>query len=381
MTVADLIAALESIAPARFAEPWDNVGLLLGDPASALRGPVLVALDLTDAVVQEAVSTRAGAIVAYHPPIFEPLKRLTPDSAHGGALLRAAGEGVAILSPHTALDAAPGGLTDWLADLISAGVQGNASAARRPLVPSCPRDASQTHKIVVFVPVDPPGTVEKVRDAMAHAGAGRIGAYSKCSFELRGEGTFLGGEGSIPTVGKRGRLERVHEIRLEMVCGEAMVSSVIAATRRSHPYEEPAIDLYELTVRPDPAAGAGRLLTFSRPTSSDEIAMRLRKQLGTPVHVTADTAGQPADRVAVVPGSGASLLDEAIAQGAGVFMTGEMKHHDVLAAIERRCGVVLLGHGESERPYLPILAQRLGSMCAGVSVAVAKADRPPLRTL
>ncbi len=381
MRVAELSAALESIAPSHFAEPWDNVGLLAGDPRTSLRGPVLLCLDLTDAVADEVVSRRAGAVVVYHPPIFEPIRRLTPQAPHGGALLRVIGAGSVVLSPHTALDAAPGGLADWLGDQVAEGPGSSGEAGRRAIAAATVSDPNQSHKIVVFVPAEPAEALAKVREAMAGAGAGNIGAYSQCSFGLRGEGTFLGGEGANPTVGQRGRLERVEEVRLEMVCSATALASVVDALRRAHPYEEPAFDVYALAPRPHPAAGAGRLLTLRSPVTPDEIAGRLRTRLKTGVSVGAPPAVAATKRVAVVPGSGASLLASACALGAGVFVTGEMKHHDLLAANENNCAVVLLGHGESERPYLPILAQRLAKACPGIVIEVAKADRPMLRSV
>ncbi len=375
MRLHTVLEAIETIAPPSLAEAWDNTGLLLGDRAADLAGPALLTIDLTADVLDEALAMRAGLVIAYHPPIFRPITRLSADTLHGALLLRAARAGVSIYSPHTALDAAKDGLSDWLADGL--GVSGD----RRAIVPAAAPDPMQSHKIVVHVPADPPDALEKVRHALATAGAGNIGAYDLCSFTLVGQGTFRASPRANPTVGERGAMQHIEERRLEMVFPGRALPVLIETLRAFHPYEEPAFDIYRLEGKPDRAVGAGRRVTLDQPTSPDEIAGRIRQRLGAD-RVRLATPGHSrgaVSKVAVCPGSGASLLDAAIDQGCDLFVTGEMKHHETLGALSRGCAVVTAGHTTTERGYLPILARRLADLAPGLDARVSEKDREPSR--
>jgi len=390
MLIADLVAAVEHIAPSRYAESWDNTGLILGDRARPIDGPVLLAIDFSPAVCEEAVKLRASAIIAYHPPIFSPIRRLTGESPRGAALLRAAASSIAVYSPHTALDAAPGGIADWLLDCAlhdappaTVSRTDPKNPQRRALVPHGSSDPARTHKLVTFVPAEPPGLIEAIREALAKAGAGRIGEYDSCSFNVRGTGTFRGSEKSNPALGERGRLESVEELRLEMVCPARALPDVIAALRRAHPYEEPAFDVYRLEPAPEAAVGAGRIGTLGAPCDLKSLAARIRRNLGVGAVQVADAGGarDAISRVAVCPGSGSALLAASADAGAQVFITGEMKHHDVLEALDRGVSVILAGHTETERGYLPHLGAALGARLPGARWIVSAADRAPLATI
>ena len=369
-TVGQLACALDGIAPAHLAEEWDNVGLLVGDFDETLGdGLVLVTIDLTADVADEAVALGASAVVAYHPPIFRGIKRFGGSTPKEKGLLRCVRAGMAVLSPHTALDAAEDGLAEWLARTTLA--TGDIGSDLRAVSPH-QRDGGGL-KIVTFVPTQ---HVDAVREAMAGAGAGVIGAYSKCSFQQSGTGTFEGDDTTNPAVGERGRLERVGELRLEMVCPTHALARAIAALTDAHPYEEPAFDVIALEPKPDVHRGSGRAITLGSPTSVDEIASRVRTALGVDVVKVADS-GRAVERVGVCPGSGGSLVDGAIADGCACFVTGEMTHHETLAALDRGCSVVLAGHTNTERPYLPRLASRLRGALAGVDFVVSERDRAP----
>lgn len=387
MNVHDLVRAMEAIAPLHLAEPWDRVGLLVGDEDRPLAGPVVLTIDLTERVLAEAAGQRASAIVAYHPPIWEPLARLTAASARGRILLRAIESGMAVYCPHTALDAAEGGVTDWLCEGLSrddAGAPGKIAGDCRALAPAGAPAGSPEVKIVTFVPL---ADVDKVRGALASAGAGIIGGYSACSFGVEGTGTFLGDQTTSPVVGERGRFEKVHEIRLEMVCSQRALALALETLRQFHPYEEPAIDVYELVAKPRRGAGAGRRLTLDRPATLADLARRLKSHLGHARVQVASAAGEgrldaAVTTVGVVPGAGGSMLGLARSEKCEVFVTGEMKHHDVLEALHSGMSVILAGHTNTERGYLARLAGRLRGMLddggAGVTVHPAREDRDPL---
>lgn len=368
--LAGLVTAIDAIVPPEHAEPWDNTGLLLGisgDPVEK----VLLCIDLTDAVVAEALKREVDAIVAYHPPIFTPRTSLTDADPSGDRLLALARGGVGVHSPHTAADAAIGGTNDWLLDVLEA-TRGEA------IQPASPVRESERYKIVTFVPDD---GAEAVRIALAKAGAGRIGDYDQCSTSGPVTGTFRGGEGTNPVVGVRGRLERVPETRLEMVCGARHLAAALAGLRGAHPYEEPPIEVHGLEAAPDPRIGAGRIADLDPGATVAELVERLRGGLGTSrLAVHEPRSRRRHRRVGVCAGSGGELLGAAIDRGCTVFVTGELKHHDVLAAGERDCAIVLAGHTNTERGWLKVFRSRLRKILPNVAFSISRADVDPLRS-
>ena len=385
-TVADLAAAMESIAPLDGAEPWDKVGLHVGGASDPIGGPVLLTIDLTEAVMDEAIEAGAGAIVAYHPPIWEPIERLTGTTRTARVIRKAVRHNVAIYSPHTALDNTRGGVCDWLCEGLAGLAEGEAPGGRingdvRGLEAHPVRRAAQEVKIVTFVPE---ANLEQVRNALATAGAGRIGEYEVCSFSQSGRGTFFAGDKANPVVGERQRLETVDEIRLEMVCSRSGLPLAIETLRQFHPYEEPPFDIYEMMPEPRRSTGAGRRLVLDRAATLAELAPRLRAHLGRArIKIALPEPGEdvPITHIGVCPGAGAGLAELAAREGCSVFVTGEMKHHEVLACLERGTSVLLAGHTNTERGYLPRLAARLGEMLPDLDARLAQHDRDPLTVL
>lgn len=366
MRLLQIIDHLESLAPSHLAEDWDRVGLHVGDPAQAVRRGLLC-IDLTEPVLAEAVRKKAQLIVAYHPPIFAPLTSLVTTTWKQRMLRDAVKAGIAIYSPHTALDAAVGGVNDFLAAGLGTG-------AVRPLKPAA-RKARFSHKVVVFVPAE---HVDVVRLAMCGAGAGGIGLYTDCTFAARGEGTFRGLSGAKPAIGKVGRLERVPEVRLETVCDQRDLPAIVAAMVDAHPYEEPAYDVFKREPEPAPptdSAGIGRAVTLETPVTLDTLVGRVKSLLG----IKSVQLGRAARRgkvreVYVCAGAGGSVFAEADGQ-AEVYLTGEMRHHDVLDAVQRGVSVVLAGHTQTERPYLATYARRLRSLTGrAVTWSLSRAD-------
>jgi dinuclear metal center YbgI/SA1388 family protein len=367
--IAALTAIMQRIAPVQLAEDWDNVGLLVGSTGDLARR-VLLCIDLTEAVLDEAVRKKIDAIVAYHPPIFSPRKTITNADAGGRILLRAIASGIAIHSPHTAADAAPNGVNDWLADGVGDG-------ERRALIPAEELPASEKIKIITYGPRE---SVDPIRQGLAAIGAGIIGEYEFCSIELAAVGTYRGGEQSHPVRGQRGRLERVEEVRLEMVCGDRDLATAIERLRSLHPYEEPPIEIYRQAARPNQAIGAGRRVALERGATVETITERLRDHLGTDRFANHDVDRRRRHEViGLCAGSGAELLDLAIDQGCTLFVTGELKHHDVLHASSRGCGVILAGHTNTERGWLKVLRRRLRDEL-NADISISRVDVDPLRT-
>jgi dinuclear metal center YbgI/SA1388 family protein len=380
-SLSEVVDALGAIAPLPLAGSWDKVGLLVaGDGRPVARA--LLAIDVVPEVLAEAKALGAELIVGYHPLIFTPLERLDGATWQGRVAIDAVRAGIAVYSPHTALDAVEGGINDWLVDLV-AECAGARVAECRALQPAT-ASAGNTHKIVPFVPAP---EAESVREALAAAGAGHVGLYSHCSFAAPGEGTFLGGAGTNPAVGQAGRLERVAELRLEMPFHRRRFAKVVEALHASHPYEEPAFDIVAL--EPVPAGsrvGAGRIARLSKPCFSAELSESLQRMLAcsridrTGTRLAGRSYPQAHSVIAVCAGSGASLLDAAAAQGATCFLTGELSHHDVLRAHALGLEVLLAGHTNTERGYLPRLAGDLATRLPGLECIVSTADRDPLAT-
>jgi len=363
MRVGEIVGILEAWAPLAHAEPWDNVGLLAGDGDAEVTR-VVATIDLTREVLDEAIAARAELIVAYHPPIFAGLKKVT----RGGLAYDAIRSGVALYSPHTALDVAQGGTNDMLADVVG-------MRSRAPLRPSAQKDAE--YKLVTFVPVE---AREAVSRALFDAGAGAIGRYTSCSFSAAGKGTFFGGEGARPAVGRAGHLEEVDELRLETVVPVARVDDVVRALRAAHPYQEPAFDLARIAPAPpaDPASrpGMGRIGPID-PIDRAALIDRVKRGLGVAQVLVAGPISGTASRVAVCAGACGERFEDALAKGADVYVTGEMRHHDALAAVARGMTVVCALHSGSERPVLRRVVDRIAAAFPAVAAGVSRADRDP----
>jgi len=362
-----VVEVLEKIAPPELAAEWDNVGLLVGDPNADVER-MMLCVDLTTPVLAEAVRSRAQMVLAYHPVIFKPVARVTAGAAP--PVYEAIRAGLAVYCPHTALDAAPGGTNDVLAECVGL-------TDARPL-----KDVAgqQRCKIVVFAP---PEAFEAISEAAFAVGAGRIGNYTHCSFRSDGAGTFQGGTGSRPATGQAGRLEQVQEMRVEVIAPRSSLPAVVTAVRAAHPYEEPPIDVYPL--EPEPAgAGMGRIGELARPVQASTLIERVKKATGVKHPLVAAPDGRTVLRAKVrkaacCVGSCGSLFRAAARRGATFYLTGEMRHHDALAATAAGMTVVCLGHSNSERIALPRLAERIREALPGLHVARSRADRDPFQ--
>jgi dinuclear metal center YbgI/SA1388 family protein len=362
-TVRDLCDAMESIAPSRFAAEWDNVGLLVGDPRASVARAMLT-VDLTREVYSEARALGADAVIAYHPPIFKPVSRLTA----GSIAFDAARDGVAIHAPHTALDAAAGGTNDVLADAV--GIDPRARRGVAP--PKADRDSSV--KLVTFVPE---AHADPVADALFSAGAGRIGAYERCSFRTVGEGTFFApSERTRPVVGQTDRLERVREVRFETVVPLARLDAVLQAHRAAHPYETPAFDLLRLASAPE-HPGYGRIGPLTEPAPVATVLARIQRALGVERLLVAGPTEREVRTAAVGAGSTGELLSSVLAQGADLFVLGELRHHDALRAAEAGLTVVMTLHSNSERAALARVRDRLAEALPSLALSLSERDRDP----
>lgn len=362
MNLKQLISAMEQIAPTRYAESWDNVGLLVGDPDQKL-SKVMLTIDYTPAVALEARDAGCDAVIAYHPPIFDATKRVV-SSGSTELVFDAIRRGVALYSPHTALDVARGGTNDMLADALML-------ADTQPLKISTPK--AKEYKLVTFVPAN---ALQKVSSALFDAGAGRIGNYTQCSFRSPGQGTFLGGEGTNPAVGQSGKLETADEIRIETILPIEKLEAVVAALREHHPYEEPAFDLLTLAAAPE-GLGIGRIGKLPGEATAEMLINHLKRELELGHVLVAGDSQKMVKRAAVCAGACGNLLDDAIAANADLYVTGEMRHHDALKAIRAGLTVVCTLHSNSERAVLKRVAAKLKELLPDLPAVLSQQDRDP----
>jgi dinuclear metal center YbgI/SA1388 family protein len=342
MKVSTLVDMLDRLYPFALAEEWDNVGLIVGDSKAEVTG-VLMCLDVTHDVLDEAIESGCNVLVTHHPVIFKSIKRLNAAELQGGLIAKAFKHGVSLIALHTNLDSAIGGLNDTLCELLEL-------HDVKPLVDS---GRERFYKLAVFVPRD---HAEKVRAAMCEQGAGQIGNYDNCSFSTPGEGSFKPLEGSNPVVGKRGELERVAEVKVEVVLRREIAGRVIGAMIAAHPYEEVAHDLIPLHNK---EIGTG----LARIGKLDEVTLDafVEKVQGLGILVTR-VLGDPQKsikRVALCSGAGSDFTTSAISQGADVYLTAELKHHHGLAAAHKGMALVETDHYTLEQRHWPKLADIL----------------------
>ena len=359
MELKQVMQVLEEIAPTRYAESWDNVGLLVGDPEQVISRAMLT-IDYTAEVADEAREAKCDAIIAYHPPIFDAIKRVTSGSLVFDAICR----GVAIYSPHTALDVADGGTNDTLADALML-------VDRLPLKLSEMKQSQ--YKLVIFVPQE---AVDKISDALFAAGAGRIGNYSSCSFRSPGTGTFFGEEGTNPTVGQAGKLEQASEIRLETVVPISRIDDIVRALKKSHPYQEPAFDLVQLAAPPE-GKGIGRVGKLPGDATAEMLLNHVKRELEIDHLLVAGDVTRTIKKAAVCAGACGNLLNDAIAQKCDLYLTGEMRHHDALKAVKAGMVVACTLHSNSERAVLKRLRDDLGRRLQGLECRLSQRDRDP----
>jgi dinuclear metal center YbgI/SA1388 family protein len=365
-SLADVVGALDHLYDPSRAESWDAVGLVCGDPDAEVRR-ILFAIDPVSVVADEALRWGADLLVTHHPLFLRPVHSVAATTSKGRLVHRLLTGGVALHVVHTNADSADPGVSDALASALGV-------VDLRPLEP---QPAEAVDKVVVFVPES---HAERVLDAVAQAGAGRIGAYDRCAWTVVGTGTFRPGPGTNPAIGSVGTIEHVTEVRVETVLPRSARTAVVAALLAAHPYEEPAYDVYELAAKPG-TTGIGRVGRLDRPETLKAFADRVARSLpATAAGVR--TAGQPdapVHAVAVCGGAGDSLLDAARVAGVDAYVTADLRHHP--ASESREDGppaLVDVAHWASEWPWLADAAHRLHDVlhAAGTTVETRVSRTP-----
>ncbi len=333
-----VIEVLETLAPPGFQESYDNSGLLIGNQETECTG-ILVSLDITEAVLDEAIEKRANMVIAHHPLIFRGIKRITGKDHVERCIIKAIKNDIAIYAIHTNLDNISNGVNAAIAEKIGLV---NTSV----LMPK----ESLLQKLVTFVPVD---HAEKVRAAIFSAGGGNLGKYSECSFNLEGEGTFMALEGADPFTGEINKRHAEKEVRIEIIFPSFRQQAVINAMKNAHPYEEVAYDILALgNYLSD--VGSGMLGELETELSEADFLHHLKNAFGISMVRHTGFSGRMVKKVAVCGGAGVFLLQNAIRAGADVFVTADVKYHEFFDA-DGRIMLADIGHYESEQFTIGLL--------------------------
>jgi dinuclear metal center YbgI/SA1388 family protein len=339
MKIAAIINLLESIAPPSLQESYDNAGLLTGNAGWTCTG-ALCTLDATEEVINEAIQRGCNLVVAHHPIIFGGLKKITGRNYVEKTIITAIKNDIAIYAIHTNLDNIIDGVNGMIADKLG--------LVNRKIL--SPKEAT-LKKLFTFVPVE---QVEQVRAALFEAGGGYIGNYSECSFGTEGTGTFKGEEGTNPFVGQPGERHYEKELKIEVIFPAYLQTALIRALRTAHPYEEVAYDVVELA-NTHPGIGSG--LVGELPEAMPETAFLQQLKQTFNLSLIRHTAllRRPVKKVALCGGAGSFLVSKALAAGADIYITADMKYHEFFDA-NGRLIIADIGHFESEQFTIDLLA-------------------------
>jgi dinuclear metal center YbgI/SA1388 family protein len=331
MKISQIIETIEDFAPLVSQESFDNSGLQVGDISQKVKG-ILLCLDVTEEVLKEALELDCNLIISHHPLLFNPVKRLAGKTYIERCIIKACKNDLVIYSAHTNLDNSYGGLNFYLAEKL--GLQN-----LRILSPK--KDGLL--KLVTFVPES---HVETVRNALFGVGAGCIGNYDSCSFNVPGAGTFRAGERAHPFVGNLNEFHTEPEIRIETILPIQKKSTVLRTLLSVHPYEEPAYDFYTLANEMN-RAGSGVVGELPYPEKEDIFLQQIKTVFKLQSLKHSPLTGKEIREVALCGGGGAFLIPDAIAYGADVFITGEAKYNDYYD-VENKILLAVIGHYESE---------------------------------
>ncbi len=360
MQINELVQFLNEVFPPQFQESYDNSGLLVSRDNPEINSALLT-LDVTPEVVDEAIEKKADIIISHHPVIFKPLKKIHHKTPTEKILRKALANDIAIFSAHTNLDSAQGGTNDKLCELF--GLENC-----RVLSPM----KDYLYKVVVFVPQ---ANAEQVREAMFNAGAGRIGDYDSCSYNLEGKGSFRAGDNTNPYVGKKGQIHYEAETRVETIVPKHLLNATVSAMINAHPYEEVAHDIFPLANNFE-IAGLGRIGQLKTAMHQKNFLKMVKTQLDAD-HLRISGAAEQIKTVAVCSGSGSSLARAAIAQKADAYISADFKYHEFQDAAEGLL-VVDAGHYHTEKFVKDIFYEHITEKFPKFALYLSKVNTNPI---
>ena len=357
-----MIAALEEIAPLSLQEGYDNAGLITGDENAHCTG-MLISLDATIAVVEEAIQKGCNLIISHHPIVFSGLKKITGKNYVQKAVISAIKNDIALYAIHTNLDNVLNGVNGKIAGLLGL----------KNLSILSPKE-DQLKKLYTFVPLT---HADKVRQSIFDAGGGHIGNYEECSFNGEGFGTFRGDSGTDPFVGKPGELHRENEIKVEVIFPAWIESRIIKNLLAAHPYEEPAYDIIRLDNRFS-STGSGIIGEMKEPLDEKSFLKALKEKFKLNVIRHTGLLNKQVSKVAICGGAGSFLISSALSAGADVFITADIKYHEFFDANDRMI-IADIGHYESEQFTINLLQEFLEQKFPTFAVLKTEVNTNPVR--
>lgn len=360
LKIQSITNVLEQWAPPSLALSYDNCGLLVGDPNQRVE-KAIVSLDVTEAVVQEAINQQANLIIAHHPIIFKGLRSIQPTTDSQRAIILAIKHDIAIYAIHTNLDRVDDGVNKALADRLK--------LTNRSIL----EEASNLYKLITFVPTK---DLQTVRNALFAIGAGSIGEYEKASFITSGVGSFQGSASSNPRIGKAGEFAEVEEEKLEVLLTDSLLSSALKTLHKHHPYEEVAYDVVSLQNK-NQNHGSGMIGELREPLSSDDFIQYLKNYLGLQFVRHSRPIDNKINRVAICGGAGFDLLKNARQKGADAFVTADLKYHDFFDA-DSTLLLCDIGHYESEHWVIQEIKDYLTRKFANFAVLSTTVNTNPV---
>ncbi len=340
MKVKNLINNLDKIAPFFLQESFDNSGIQFADLDAPIT-KILLSLDVTQSVLDEAMENKANLIIAHHPLFFSPLKQITKQK--NPLIFKAITNKINLFAMHTNYDLAENGLNDYVTNLL--GIK-----KISPLQSS----SEKIFKFAVYVPIQ---QAKRVRQAVFEAGAGKISKYTETSFNIAGQGTFKPMEGTNPFIGKIGEREEVHEIKIETIVTERDLDSVIQTMKDNHPYEEPAYDVYELKTKP--SHGIGLFGEIDKEAEISKFSLEVKNRLQAHYIRLIKSNNRKIKRVALCTGAGGSLLEQVSSKNVDLYITGDITYHTALRAKELGLNVLDIEHFDTEKFFCEALYNQL----------------------
>ncbi len=362
MKIADAISFLESLAHPSLQEHYDNAGLILGQSNWECHG-IICSLDATEEVINEAIIKECNLIVAHHPIVFSGFKKINGKNYVEKAVIKAIKNDIAVYAIHTNLDNIMDGVNGKIAGML--GLQNIKILSQKE---------STLKKLFTFAPVD---KAEQIRNAIFDAGGGHIGNYSECSFNAEGTGTFKGEEGTDPYVGEVGKQHQEIEIKIEVIFPAWLENNIVGAMKAAHPYEEVAYDIMNLANR-HPGIGSGIIGELTEPMDETAFLGYVKKIFNLQVIRHTALLNKPVKKIALCGGAGSFLVSAALAAGADLYITADMKYHEFFDA-NGRMVIADIGHYESEQFTIDLLVEILEQKFPNFAVLKTTVQTNPVR--
>jgi dinuclear metal center YbgI/SA1388 family protein len=362
MKVKEIIKKIERKYPLSLAYDWDNVGLIVGDYDLEVK-KILVSLEANEKVIDEAIDKNIDLIITHHPFIFSKMNKINTGDFKGRLIHKLIKNDISLYSMHTNFDIAFDGLNDYFMELMEF----------KNLKVLDTTFTETLYKLAVYTPTT---HSDLVREAISNAGAGYIGNYSDCTFNIEGIGTFKPREGTNPFIGQKDLLEKVEEIKIETIVPNKILSKVIDAMIKAHPYEEVAYDLYKLENKGE-KFGLGRIATLDDEISLKELCEKIKTKLNIDSLRVVGDLDSKINKVALVTGSGANLVKKAKSYNCDVLITGDVKYHDAQDALDMGMNVIDCGHFGSEDIFKNVMKRFLDEF----DVVISDVNLNPFKTI